>query len=173
MKSDVFRIDGSEQSIEAAQHQAELTAQYRGLNEKNTLQLRIMTEEIMGLARSITGEKEASFWLESEGKRFSLHLQTKTEMDASKRYQLMYTSTTHKNEAAKGFIGFLRDKIENALQQESDGVYYDSNNQALNEAPEGEEWDRYERSILRRLADEIKIGVKGGLVTIEVVKTFA
>ena len=43
----------------------------------------------------------------------------------------------------------------------------------MDEAPEDSEWDRYERSILRKFADEIRIGVKGGLVDIEVVKVFA
>ena len=173
MKTDIITIDNKGNGMEAAQAQVTMAAQARGLNEKDTLQLNILTEELMGLARSVTGELAASFWIESEGKRFSLHLSTKTKMDASKRYLLMYTSTSGKNEAAKGFIGFLRDKFESALQSEGDGVYYDANFNALNEAPEDKEWDRYERSILRRLADEIRIGVKGGLVEIKVIKTFA
>lgn len=170
MKSDVIIIDGTGKGIEAAQRQTELAAQYRGLDEKSLLQLQIMTEEIMSLARSVTGETAASFWIESEERRFSLHLETRTKMDASKRYQLMFSSTTNKNEAAKGFLGFLRDKFETAVQAETDGVYYDGTQE---EVPEDKEWDRYERSILRRLADDIKISVKGGLVGIEVVKTFA
>ena len=173
MKSDIIVIDGTEKGIEAAQRQTELAARYRGLEEKNTLQLQIMTEEIMSLGRSVTGETAASFWLESEGRRFSLHLCTKTKMNASKRYQLLNTSTTNKNEAARGFLGYLRDRFETAAEAGDDGVYYDSHSNMLDEAPEDKEWDRYERSILRRLADEIKIGVKGGLVEIEVVKAFA
>ena len=172
MKTDIITIDNKGNGMEAAQAQVTMAARARGLNEKETLQLNILTEELMGLARSVTGELAASFWIESEAKHFSLHLSTKTKMDASKRYLLMYTSTSGKNEAAKGFIGFLRDKFENALLAESDGTFYDSNSNATDEVPD-EEWDRYERSILRKLADEIKIGVKGGLVEIEVVKTFA
>ena len=171
MKSDIIIIDNNGNGMDAAQRQAAMAAKFRGLDEKETLKLQIMTEEIMGLARSVTGELAAKFWIESEDKHFSLHLTTKTKMDASKRYQLMFTSSTRKNEAAKGFIGFLRDKFENALLAETDGTYYDSG-VALNETPEDNEWDRYERSILRRLADEIKIGVKGGLVEIAVEKTF-
>ena len=173
MKTDIITIDNKGNGMEAAQAQVTMAAQARGLNEKETLQLNILTEELMGLARSVTGELAASFWIESEAKRFSLFLSTKTRMDASKRYQLLSSATTGKNEAAKGFIGFLRDKFENAILSGDDGVYYDSCNGMLDEAPEDKEWDRYERSILRKLADEIKIGVKGGLVEIEVVKTFA
>ena len=173
MKTDIITIDNKGNGMEAAQAQVTMAAQARGLNEKETLQLNILTEEVMGLARSVTGELAASFWIESEAKRFSLHLTTRTKMDASKRYQLLSSATTGKNEAAKGFIGFLRDKFENAILSGDDGIYYDSNFNALDEAPEDKEWDRYERSILQSLADKIKIGVKGGLVEIEIIKTFA
>ena len=95
-------------------------------------------------------------------------------MDAIKRYQLISVSTENKNEAAKGFLGFLRDKFETAILSDSgaSGVWYDMNGIPLDEAPETEEWDRYERSILRRLADEIKISVRGGAVDMEVLKAF-
>jgi hypothetical protein len=38
---------------------------------------------------------------------------------------------------------------------------------------EDPEWDRYERSVLRRLADTIKIAIRGGQVEIIVSKNFA
>ena len=173
MKTDIITIDNRGNGREAAQAQVNMAAQARGLSEKETLQMTILTEELMGLARSVTGELTASFWIESEAKRFSLHLCTRTEMDAKKRYQLLSSATSGKNEAARGFIGYLRDKFENAILSGDDGIYYDSCGRMMNEAPEDSEWDRYERSILRRFADEIRIGVKGGLVEIEVVKTFA
>jgi hypothetical protein len=113
-----------------------------------------------------------TFWIDSEDKVFTLHLATKTVMDAVKRYQLISVSTENKNEAAKGFLGFLRDKFETAILSSDDGVWYDMNGMPMDEAPETEEWDRYERSILRRLADEIKISVRGGAVDMEVLKAF-
>ena len=111
MKTDIITIDNKGNGMDAAQAQVTMAAQARGLNAKETLQLNILTEELMSLARSVTGELAALFWIESEAKCFSLHLRTKTKMDASKRYLLMYTATSGKNEAAKGFIGFLRDKF--------------------------------------------------------------
>ena len=126
----------------------------------------------MSMVRSITGETSGIFWIDSEDKVFTLHLSTKTAMDASKRYQFISVSTSKKNEAAKSFIGFLRDKFESAMLAGDDGIYYDSNGNPMDEAPNDEEWDRYERSILRKLADEIKIGVRGGTVEMDVVKRF-
>ena len=174
MKSDVITIDNRGNGFEAALSEAEAAAKYRGLDSKQTLQLRILTEELLGMVHSITGEMSCTFWVDSEGKAFTLHLATNTFMDATKRYQLISVSTENKNEAAKGFLGFLRDKFETAILSDggASGVWYDMNGMPLDEAPETEEWDRYERSILRRLADEIKISVRGGAVDMEVLKAF-
>ena len=35
------------------------------------------------------------------------------------------------------------------------------------------DWDRYERSVLFRLADNVKIDIRGGLVHMTVTKSFA
>ncbi len=172
MRSDIIIIDNKGNGLEAALQEAESTARFHELNGKETVQLRMLTEELMGLARSVTGEMAGKFWIDSEGKSFTLHLSTKTKMDANKRYQLISSSTSNKNEAAKGFIGMLRDKFETAMMAEEDGVCYDFAGNPMNENNSDEEWDRYERSILRRLADEIKIGVRGGAVEMEVRKQF-
>ena len=172
MKSDVIQIDNKGNGMEAALNEAESVARFRGLNEKETMRLRMLTEEMLGLVRSVTGELAATFWIDSEDKAFALHLSTKTEMDASKRYQLISSSTEGKNEAAKGFVGFLRDKLETALMAEDDGVLYDFNGIPQSEAAADNEWDRYERSILRKLADQIKIAVRGGKVEMDVLKKF-
>ena len=172
MRSDCIHIDNEGTGFEAALSQAEAVAKYRELGQKEALHLRIIAEELLGMVRSITGEMNGMFWIDSEGKAFTLHLSAKTVMDAIKRSQFLSTSTTHRNEAAKGFIGFLRDKFESAMLSGDTGIYYDSNGNPLDEAPHDEEWDRYERSILRKLADEIRIGVRGGNVEMEVVKKF-
>ncbi len=172
MKSDVIQIDSKGNGMETALKEAESVARFRGLNEKETLRLQMLTEEMMGLVRSVTGEMAASFWIDSTDKAFTLHLSTKTKMDANKRYQLISSSTEGKNAAAKGFVGFLRDKLETALTAEEDGVYYDFNGNPMSEAPVDNEWDRYERSILRMLADRIFISVRGGKVEMEVLKQF-
>ena len=172
MRSDSIAIDNRGNGLETALSQTRALAKLCELNPKETLQLQMLTEEMMGMVRSITGEMNGMFWIENKDKAFTLHLSTKTVMDAIKRYRFLSTSTTNRNEAAKGFIGFLRDKFEAAMLAEDNSVYYDSNGMILDEAPEENEWDRYERSILRKLADEIRIGVRGGNVEMEVVKKF-
>ena len=172
MKTDVIVVSSRGSRMESALAEVDKVAAYKSLSPKQALHLRLLTEEMMGMVRSITGEMNGMFWIENKDKAFTLHLSTKTVMDAIKRYQFLSTSTTNRNEAAKGFIGFLRDKFEAAMLAEDNSVYYDSNGMILDEAPEENEWDRYERSILRKLADEIRIGVRGGNVEMEVVKKF-
>ena len=136
-----------------------------------------MTEEMLSLARSVTGEMQASFWIENEGPQFDLHMSTKTVMDKEKRYHLLSSASSRKNEAAKGFLGKLRDKLEEAMASEVDHseeeIPADMIGDLANHPVEDPEWDGYERSVLRRLADAIKISIRGGQVEIIVSKNFA
>ena len=101
MKTDVIVIysDGSE--MEEALVQAEKTAQYKGLSHKAALHLRLLTEEMLGMMRSITGNVKGRFWIEDEKGAFQLHLKVKTFVDFEKREQLLKASTSGKNEAAR------------------------------------------------------------------------
>ena len=177
MKSDIILIDNQGNGFADALEETKKVASYTGLEPKKTTRLQLMTEEMLSLARSVTGEMQASFWLESEESRFDLHMATKTVMDKEKRYLLLSAASSRKNEAAKGFLGKLRDKLEEAMASEADHseqeipAYIASD--VANYAIEDPEWDGYERSVLRRLADTIKIAIRGGQVEIIVSKNFA
>ena len=109
MKSDIIRIDNQGSGFQDALAETAKAAQYRELNHKEALQLQLCTEEMLSLARSVTGELEATFWLESEGRHYELHLSTKTVMDREKRNHLLASASSRKNEAAGTFLGKLRD----------------------------------------------------------------
>ena len=177
MKSDMIRIDNQSNGFERAIEETNRVASYQGLNPKETLRLQVIAEEMLSLARSVTGEMEASFWIECEGKAFNLHLTTRTVMDKDKRYQLLSSATSRKNEAAKGLLGKLRNAFEEAMAAEVD--YSDSSvpdeliPDTVYQSIDDPEWDGYERSVLRSLADEVKIGIRGGTVDMAVSKRFA
>lgn len=178
MKSDVITISSQGSGFSAAVEETKKVADFAGLDQKKSLRLQLMTEEMLSLARSVTGEMQASFWLEKEGTVFNLHMTTTTVMDMDKRSQLLSAATSRKNEAARSFLGRLRDAFETAMVAETNqnyyeviprDVYYD-----VSEGPvDDSEWDGYERSVLRKLADEIKIGIRGGKVDMTVTKDFA
>lgn len=146
------------------------------LTPKNVLRLQLITEEMLSLAQSITGEMKGTFWIEGEGACFTLTMTTQTVMDKEKRAMLIMSATSRKNEAAKGFLGKLRDVFEQAMAAEpkrsTETVPYELRYDVTNDIYESTEWDGYERSVLRRIADDIKIAIRGREVEMIVHKSF-
>ena len=105
MKSDIINIDNLGNGFQDALDQTAKAAQFRDLSHKEELRLIICAEEMLSLAHSVTGELQACFWLESEGKKFDLHLSTKTVMDREKRNNLIASATSRKNAAANSCLG--------------------------------------------------------------------
>lgn len=179
MKSDKILIDNQGSGFAAAVEETRKVAMFRGIDHKNTLQLQLMTEEMLSLIRSVTGEVQATFWLETEDMNFDLCLTTKTVMDSEKRYMLLESASSRKNEAAGSFLGKLRDAFQEAMAaevSEAEYQYKGDSNEAFNDVydcrVDDPEWDRYEQSILLRLADDVRISIKGKLVKMTVSKKF-
>ena len=173
MKTDIISIDNHGRGFQEALVQTEKAAEFRGLSHKESLQLCLCTEEMLSLARSVTGEMAASFWLESEEKQFELHMSTKTVMDREKREQLIASATSRKNEAANSFLGRLRDAFEAAMVSEQSAEIPDEvMDDMVNRSIEIPEWDQYEQSILGKVADDVKITIRGGTVEMTVAKSF-
>ena len=173
MKSDIIQIDNRGNGFELALQETEKAAQYRELGRKEALHLRLCAEEMLSLARSVTGELQAAFWLESEGTSFDLHLSTQTIMDREKRSNLIASTSSRKNEAAKSFLGKLRDAFETAMASEPDlSIPDEALGDLVNRSIEIPEWDEYEQSILRKVADQVRIGIRGRTVEMTVTKQF-
>ena len=176
MTSDIIKIDNQGNGFRDAVNETQKVASFRGIEAKDSLQLQLITEEMLSLARSITGEMQASFWLDNEGNKFELHMSTKTVMDKEKRFLLISSATSRKNEAAKGFLGKLRDAFEEAMASEVEHENYDLPAELQADLSgrtfDDPEWDGYERSVLRTIADDIKISIRGGRVEMTVSKSF-
>ena len=176
MKSDIIRIDNQGNGFQNVLTATEKVAQYRALDHKEELRLTLCAEEMLSLVRSITGEMEASFWIESEGKQFDLRLTTRTVMDREKRKLLIDSASSRKNEAAKTFLGRLRDAFEEAMAAEAhpgDDIPVEIMGDMANRSIESGEWDQYEQSILRKAADQIRIAIRGGVVEMTVTARFS
>ena len=173
MKSDVIIIDNQGNGFEDAVAETRRVAAYTELDETNSLRLQLLTEELLSLAHSVTGEMKASFWIECEEKQYHLHMTTQTVMDAEKRYLLLNSATSRKNEAARSFLGKLRDAFETAMASEPDvNIPDEALNDLANHPIEIPEWDEYEQSILRKVADQVRIGIRGRTVDMTVSKRF-
>ena len=200
MKSDEIIVGSSGRGLEEALNETEAVAVYKGLTKKDGLHLRLLTEEMMGMLRAVTGETEAVFWIDDVRNNFRLHLKTDTVMDPQKREALLSASTSGRNQAARGIVGKLRDIFEEAMEAQDDDPtmeYYDdwrydagmtvgaglpplsySAGWSLNqyrsrlERNRLEAWDELEKSLIANLADEVQIFIRGGSVEMIIFKSF-
>lgn len=192
MRTDVITVSSNGKQMSAALEQVEKMAAFKGLSSKGTLQLRLLTEEMMGMMRSITGEKEGQFWIEDEDGVYQLHLRMNTIMDPAKREQLLGASTSGKNEAARGLMGRLRDFFEQGdnlgalpyFMSEADdptaatmrwewsmNAYQNTLQDYMEQDQRAREaWDELEKSVVTHVADEIKVFIRGGQTEMTIIK---
>ena len=186
--------------MESALAQVDKLAAYKGLSSKDALHLRLLTEEMMGMMRSITGETNGEFWIEDEDGVYQLHLRVATRLSADEREQLLAASSTGKNESAKGLMGRLRDFFDWSSDEDLDAVsnplllpdMFDSTSPTLdwewsmiryenalsarveqNEAGAKEAWDELEKSVVKHVADDVKVSIRSGIVEMTIYKKLA
>ncbi len=184
MKSDVILVNSEGDKIEKALDLAERVSDYRRLAPKSRLQLRLLTEEMMGLMRAVTGERFGDFWIEDEDGTTHLHLKVETVMNSVKRDQLLSAATSGKNEAARGIMGTLIDLFDRDCDSdvaaytapiltcgmEGGGLLSAANldwsltvcreNLAGQDGSE-EAWDELEKSVVSHVADDVRVRIRG------------
>lgn len=201
MKSDVIVVSSRGSRMEAALNQVDKVAAYKGLTGKNALHLRLLAEEMMGLMRSVTGETEGKFWIEDEDNVYQLHLLVNTRMDSSKRDQLLSAASSGKNEAARGLMGRLRDFFDRGADEDIasfnsplllPGMFDASSTPTLdwewsmmryenalstrigqNDDAARAAWDELEKSVVARVADDVKVSIRGYQAEMTIVKKMA
>ncbi|MBQ3903813.1 MAG: hypothetical protein II744_02450 [Eubacterium sp.] len=109
MKSDIIHISSDGTGIAQAIKQTEAVAVFKELPKKDAIHLLLLTEEMTGMLKAITGNHDADFWIEDDGNSFYLHLTTETEMNTELRKKLLSASTSGENIAAKGVMGKIKD----------------------------------------------------------------
>ena len=198
MKTDKISVSSQGARMNAALEQADKVAAYKGLSIKDALHLRLLTEEMMGLMRSITGEREGIFWIEDEDGEYRLHLQVRTLLNSEEREQLLAVSSTGKNESAKGLMGRIRDFFDWGSDEDlatytsplllPDAFEYTSSpsldwewsmaryeNALSTQIEQGDQnvreaWDELEKSVVSHVADEVKVSIRSGTVEMIIYK---
>ena len=187
MKSDVIHIASNGTGIAEALKQTEAVAVFKSLPKKDAIHLRLLAEEMTGMVKALTGELTAEYWIETTDDHFELHLCTNTAMNAQKREKLLSVSTSGKN-STKGFMGKVRSAFEAAVCARAEGyidavdaglvdqtghvAYLDWTLSQYRRNAVGEDWDELERSIVARLADEVKVCIRGSNVEMIIEKKF-
>lgn len=179
MKSKTIAVHNSGQGFLDAQQETKEFAAQTGLSPKNGLHLCLITEEMLSLLYTVAGQMNAEFWLENKDTEYELHLTAKQKLGNTQRSELIGSSTSGKNEAAKGFLGALREMFVSAMSVSGDiDKYYSSEGYRSLSTDISDEiiampkWDKYERSVLLSLSDNVKVGIKGGVVDLTVLKKY-
>ncbi len=103
-------------------------AAYQELTRQETLRLRLLAEEMLGMLGGIVGEYGAYFWMEGERKKVTLHLDAYVELDVEKKKELLTVSSSGRNVAARGLMGRIREMVEDLLLHYDDVSRYASDN---------------------------------------------
>ena len=199
MRTDLIAVSDSNRQFEAALEQADKVIAYKGLTGKHALHLRLLTEEMVGMMRSITGKPEGTFWIEEEDGEYELHLRVRKQLNEEEKKQLLSASSSGKNESAKGLMGRLReffylpvenevyagplvlpDMYEHATSPMLDWEWsmsrYErslSDRVEKGDAAAREDWDELEKSVVKHVADDVKVFIRNGTVEMVILKKMA
>ena len=196
MRTDVIAVSGGAGRIREALEQVDKVVAYKELSGKSALHLRLLTEEMMGLMRSVTGKKDGSFWIEDRDGVYELHLQVRTLLTGEEKEQLLAVSSSGKNESAKGLMGRLRDFFDWGADGDAAGMsplllpdmYEHSSSPMLDwewsmmryenalsarisqDEAAREAWDELEKSVVRHVADDVRVSIRNGVAEITILK---
>ena len=116
MQTDRIAISSNGAGFDEALEEATRFAQYAGLDKKQALRVRLLVEETLSMVSTITGSFNAELYIENDKKcACRIHLTAETIMDYSKKKELIEASTDKKNAASKGFMGKIRQLLENGM----------------------------------------------------------
>ena len=199
MKSNVCKIEKGTRDLDAILKESEKVAEYNGLTHKQTLQLRLLGEELDGMLPYIIDDFEGDFWIDSEKGECKINVSIKIpDFNIEKKDELISVAKSKKNAAAVGIVGKIRNTIEDfflnedamaafgatsnavylptGFSEDTDYTYLWSLDQYRTEVKKEvkpEAWDELEKSVIANVADDVIVGVKGKRADIIIVKKFA
>lgn len=196
MISDICKIVNGTTDLAKILKESQKVAIYNDLTKKQSMQLRLICEELYAMLPNIIDDFSGDFWIECEnGECKVISSIVIQEFTTSKKEELIKVAKNKKNAYAVGIVGKIRSGIENLfLDKETfeaynmsmlfnEGVGYsvgidtmyswslDKYRKVVKEE-NVEDWDELEKSIIANLADDVIVGVKGKKATITIVKKF-
>lgn len=199
MKSNVCKIDKGTKDLEAIFRESEKVAAYNGLTPKQTLQMRLLCEEIDGMLPNVIDDFDGELWIEYEDGVCKINVSIEIpDLNILKKDELISVAKSKKNAAAVGIVGKIRSAVEDFLLDEvavntllsapdtyslstgfTAGMNYahiwslGSYRNTVNKEEKAEAWDELEKSVIASVADDVIVGVKGKRADIIIIKKFA
>ncbi|MCR5592963.1 MAG: hypothetical protein K6F79_04350 [Saccharofermentans sp.] len=198
IKSRGFQLESTGDDASEVLSEAVEFGKLINLGHKDSLMLRLLTEETMSMLRTLTGEVKCELTFIEEDGVVSINLETDTLMDANKRAELLAASKSGKNAFSKGIMGKVREAFEVAFtlpagvdisnyctpammmgvpyecesEQVMDTLYWSLSTYKKNVEEKGEDsesWDELEKSIVSNIADDVQVGIRGEHVAMAVI----
>lgn len=121
MKSNVIKVNQAGGFLDEILTETQKISAYAALNEKQTLRLRLLAEELVGMLKELSGEFNGEFWVDNNQMKFELitNIYVCDAMDNQTKKAFIDLSTNKKNAAAKGIMGKIRDVVENMMYPET------------------------------------------------------
>lgn len=197
MKTDIIKLSSDISSWEDALDETEKCGRYNNLGDTQVLKLRLLGEELMNLMKSIVGEFDGSYWIETKNNKFEVHVTADTQVSFLQRESLLDASKTSEEEQKKkGFfktiINVWKDYVDTQsvilndpiMQRRIEimGLGIDSGELALKSwslnryvetlPDDQKEKDDLEQFIVKSLADDILVSAKKDRASLIAVRTF-
>ena len=201
MKSNVCKIENGTKDLNAILKESEKVAVYNELTHKQSLQLRLICEEIDGMLPNIIEDFSGDFWIDFEDGVCKVNVSLRfADFTAEKKEGLVALAKNKKNAAAVGIVGKIRSSLENVfliggadMGLESryfvtdcyNGMDYyagmdyaccwslEQYRSTVKKEDKKDAWDELEKSVIASVADDVIVGVKGKRADIVIVKKFA
>jgi hypothetical protein len=192
-------MENGTKDLAAILKESEKVAVYNELTHKQTLQLRLICEEIDGMLPNIIDDFEGELWIDFEDGVCQVNVSLRFDkFTPEKKKGLVGISKSKKNAAAVGIVGKIRDAIEDFFLDEdrmgvwalssgtfglatgySEGVDYaclwrlEEYRNFVKKEAHSEDWDELEKSVIASVADDVVVSVKGKCAEIVITKKFA
>ncbi|MBO7166671.1 MAG: hypothetical protein J6V88_04005 [Kiritimatiellae bacterium] len=197
MRSNVCKIEKGSKDLAAILRESEKVAVYNELTNKQTMQLRLLCEEIDGMLPEIIDEFNGELWIEFEDGVCKVNVSIEfSEFTMDKKENLIAIAKNKKNAAAVGIAGKIRSALEDLFLNDQALQSYAMSASAFHfstgygniagyshlwsldqyrnsiKEEQAEAWDELEKSVIASVADDITVGVKGKKADIVMVKKF-
>ncbi len=173
-RSEHIKIANPETDMDKAYEVVDAYIKDTGIRGKNVLRIRLLSEEVLRLIRSINGYSDIEFWLEGDRRVSRIFLETGNNMDIDKQKELISISSSGENSAQQGFFGTLLSMFSMEDYKDSEWSlkdYQDELRRRRQEDPYTQSaWEDLERSVVAGLADDIEVGIKKGVIKVTVTK---
>ena len=192
-----IKISNTGEGMNKAIELTERVAMLIELDKKKKFHARLLAEEMLSMVRAISEDFSAEYWLEAENKICKYYLEAKSNLNYSKRKELISVATNQKNSAKFGIMEKIRNLIETGFNELAEGIAaneqygnaimtygmlqmdgmvlwsmdkYKSDVEHSNQ--NSDEWDELEKSIIANIADDVRVAIKKDKIELTIIKDF-